>query len=332
MRNILIIKFGALGDVIRTSYFARELKLQNNEIKVFWITSVAAVPLLVGNFYIDVLVSSFDDLKEFKFDHIYSLDDEYEIVAAIEKLQFRELTGAYLVSNQLRYTDNVSEWFDMGLLSKHGKANADTLKKRNIKTHGEIFKQIFGVPSLAPIFLYPKEFKPSHNLKFLSNNEFLIGINPYAGGRWPSKELPVHQLLNLVQGLLEIDFPKNLKIILFGLGEDRDQNLLIQSKFANKNLLVADTSSSLLDFAYQIKQLNYLITTDSLALHLSLAQGILSTAFFAPTSAIEIDSFGLCDKVISLSDDYCNYSKKCDNSTITAQRLIQSFLKNIRSQ
>jgi heptosyltransferase-2 len=130
MKNILVVKFGALGDVVRTSYFTKDLKNKNS--KLFWITAQASVPLLRGNPYIDVLTSSFRDLDGVEFDHIYSLDDELQIVKAVENLQFSNLSGALLKDGGLQYTQDVSEWFDMGLLSKFGKSAADKIKKDNM--------------------------------------------------------------------------------------------------------------------------------------------------------------------------------------------------------
>lgn len=329
MKNILVVKFGALGDVIRTSYFARDLKKNS---KLFWITAQASIPLLAGNPHIDVLTSSFQDLNNIEFDHIFSLDDESETLKAVKNLRFLNLSGAFIKDGRSQYTQNVSEWFDMGLLSMFGKSVADKIKKDNIKSHGEIFKKIFDAPICSPSFFYPKEFRPTCNITYSSRYSFLVGINPYAGGRWPSKELPVDELESLIKGLLGLRFKKKLKIILLGSGEDRVRNNDIKCKFKADNIFIANTDSSLLDFAFQISQLNYLITSDSLALHLSLSQGIRSTAFFAPTSAAEIDTFGICDKVISLANDYCNYSKFCNNKTITGERLLESLKNNIRGE
>ena len=44
-------------------------------------------------------------------------------------------------------------------------------------------------------------------------------------------------------------------------------------------------------------------------------------AFFAPTSAAEIELYGLGEKVCSTSADYCSYKADTDNSTITPDRL-----------
>jgi heptosyltransferase-2 len=59
-------------------------------------------------------------------------------------------------------------------------------------------------------------------------------------------------------------------------------------------------------------------------MHLAVSQRIPTIAFFAPTSAAEIDSFGLVLKIASTSPDYCSYRPMADNSTITAERIIQA--------
>ena len=329
MNKILIIKFGALGDVVRTSYFAESLKKKEIDVKIFWVTAKSSKPLLDGNPFIDFLTTEFEEIKDIFFDHVYSLDDEIEIVSRIEELSFSNLSGAFLDTGGVKYTNDVSEWFDMGLLSKHGKVKADYLKKKNIKSHSEIFKKIFDVNHTCRNFFYPAEFVPNSNLLINDKANFILGINPYAGGRWPSKELLDQQIELLLKNLFEIKLNKALKIVLLGSGVDRVRNIKIKSKLDSSEIYVPDTNNSVLDFAYQVKQLDYLITTDSLALHLAISQGVRCTAFFAPTSAAEIDSFELCEKIISHSDDYCNYSKNCDNSSITALRLVESFQKNM---
>ena len=49
------------------------------------------------------------------------------------------------------------------------------------------------------------------------------------------------------------------------------------------------------------------ITTDSLGMHLAIANHVRHLAFFNPTSAVEIDNYNHGVKVISESSDYCSY-------------------------
>ena len=324
--NILIVKFGALGDVVRTSYFAKCLKDKYGQnLHLTWVTSPAAIPLLRNNFYIDTLCLDFSKIQNNQFDIVYSLDDEIEILSQLGSLNYKKIIGAYLdlSSKNRTYCDESAVWFDMGLLSKLGKLEADNRKRANKRTHGDIFAQIFDTDLPEPIFFQEKNIPIIPKKDF----EFRLGINPYAGGRWSSKELLPKELEKLIHLFLGSTQFRNVKgkIILFGAGGDRQKNLEIASRFSDKFIEVANTDESVLNFATQIRSLNSLITSDSLAMHLAIAQKKSFLAFFAPTSAAEIDDFGFGQKLISTADDYCSYKKDADNKTITADRIFKLF-------
>ena len=56
LKNILIVKHGALGDVVRTSYFANSLKYEK-KVKIYWLTSPHCLDLLNCNPNIDYIVT-----------------------------------------------------------------------------------------------------------------------------------------------------------------------------------------------------------------------------------------------------------------------------------
>lgn len=322
--NILIVKFGALGDVVRTSYFAKCLKDKyGSRLHLTWITSSAALPLLKNNIYINEIYTDFSKIQNKIFDIVYSLDDEVEILSQLSILKCKKITGAYIdpISNARTYSDDSAAWFDMGLLSKLGKLAADNKKLANKRTHGDIFAQIFDTGLPTPFFFHEKDTSCIPK----KDSEFRLGINPYAGGRWSSKELLPKELKKLIHLILESSQFCSLKgrIILFGAGEDRQKNLEIASLFADEPIEVANTDDSVLSLAVQIGSLSILITSDSLAMHLAIAQRIPFLAFFAPTSAAEIDDFGFGQKLISTADDYCSYKRAADNKTITADRIFK---------
>jgi len=83
--------------------------------------------------------------------------------------------------------------------------------------------------------------------------------------------------------------------------------------------------NGLLEFAALVDRLDVLITSDSLALHMANARTVPVLAFFAPTSAAEIDLYGRGAKVQSTAADYCSYAKDADTSTLTVKRLVAGF-------
>jgi heptosyltransferase-2 len=61
-------------------------------------------------------------------------------------------------------------------------------------------------------------------------------------------------------------------------------------------------------------------------MHLAISQQVHAVAFFAPTSAQEIDGFGLIGKVVSTADDYCSYKRDASNDSITCRRILEAML------
>lgn len=324
--HLLVVKHGALGDVVRTSYFAEALRRAHGpRLRLSWLTAPAAMSLLRFNPHVDDLWTDASQAQGFEFDRIFSLDDEIEVVEAAMGLRSRQMTGAVLDSNGNRtYTADAAEWFDMGLLSRHGKERADQIKKENLRSHGQIFERIFGVGSVRPGFWgSPRLEQEATSAR--GDAPLAIGINPFAGGRWRSKELPAPQMLTLVQRLLTEVPGLNAggRLVLLGAGQDRQRNLALAEELGDSHVLVPDTDDSVLRLAATIRTLDYLISSDSLALHLAIAQGVPFLAFFAPTSAVEIDDFGLGVKLVSTAADYCSYSKDADNRSITAERILE---------
>lgn len=322
--KILIIKHGALGDVVRTSYFARSFKLKyKDNLELFWYTSMHSRELLEHNPYIDHIITDISDISPIEFDHIYSLDDETSILDNLLSLKSKRFTGAYILDGKRKYTEDSALWFDMGLISAFGKAYADILKRKNCLGHAKIFKQIFEVQDVSPYFFKnPKviDDKILDELKPFT----LIGINPYAGQRWPSKELPENEIYQLINTLLsKYKNNEKIKLLLFGSGHNRVQNSKIANSFNQKDkIIVPDTDQSIMALANYISLLHLLISSDSLPMHLAIAQRINTLAFFTATSAEEIDDFGKLIKLKSTSNDYCSYLPFCDNSSITSERIM----------
>lgn len=323
-RHLLIVKHGALGDVVRTSYFSRALRNKfGASLRLSWITAPGSVPLLRFNPDIDDVWSTFAEAQPFRYDRVYSLDDEREALEGVAQLDSVAITGALLQDGLPTYTDDAAGWFGMGLLSRFGKARADELKRLNTRGHCEIFRELFDVESVRPVF-HGNTRLERWAADSLQTHGPVVGINPFAGGRWPSKELRIPELERLVDALLSGDtaLGKDLTVMLFGAGPDRVRNLELAARRPGARLLVPNTDDSVLRLAALIGRLRYMITSDSLAMHLAIAQHVPTLAFFSPTSAAEIDDFGFVAKVVSTATDYCSYSKTADNSSITALRIL----------
>lgn len=326
IKKILILKVGALGDVVRTTYLLPGIrKRYNEEIEIFWITSKNAYDLLKNNKYIDKILfienrKDMEKIKRITFDWIISLEDEEELYNYISEVSYKKLSGVYREDNILKYTNDLKQWFDMGLLSKYGKEKADQLKKINNFSHTEIFSKGLNIEIKEPYFFGDSilENKVKNEIKKLKNYR-IIGLNLNAGKRWPSKALNTDEAKKLIKILTE---NKNNFLLILGGREDYEKNKFLIKEFEKENNIFLIKPVEILEFAAIIKNLDILITSDTLALHLAIAQEIQTISYYAPTSAVEIDTFGKGNKIVSDKDDYCTYKPFVDNSSITAEKIL----------
>lgn len=333
--NLLIIKFGALGDVVRTSFILPGLNMKYKNASLYWFTSNSAFDLLRFNPFIAGLFTPTLNLKileNIPFDRIISLDDEIDVLRLIKNLKFKDILGAYLDNNGVpAYTDSASIWFDLGLISRYGKQRADQLKQENRFSHREIMEKMLDIKIERPIFFNSSIIEKSKKTLF-SPDFFNIGLNSGAGRRWPSKELKIEETIKLVDKLLFMRIHgKPVKVFLLGGETEMDRHNKIMEAVNNPNLIDSGNNNSILEFAAIIKSLDYVISGDSFALHVAIAQEKPNLSFYSPSPPWEIDTFGIGVKVVSTSADFCSFKKGADNSTITAERLYSSLIAHINN-
>jgi heptosyltransferase-2 len=336
IKHILIIKYGALGDVIRTSYVLKGLCEKYEGVSIYWLTASNAADLLRYNPYVLQIVTpkcNLSGLKEISFDLVISLDEEKEILSALADLTYAKIIGAHLTDdNRPVYTDESAEWFDMGLISRFGKKRADELKKENKREHNDILATMLDITIEEPLFFNSPLLEKRMSVIYRKGC-FTIGLNSGAGSRWLSKQLDMDETVHLIGELLNFELNgRKTCIYLLGGEEERERNRELKERVTSDRCIDTGIGNTLLEFAAIIKSCDYVISSDSLALHLAISQKIRNLSFYAPTSAREIGTFGSGVKVTSLSDDYCTYRKDADNSTLTADRIIQAFRQHLKSE
>jgi heptosyltransferase II len=259
IKQILILKLGALGDVIRTTPLLRVL-----EGEVTWVTSAVAMPLLSGNPYIAQLLAV--DEPGFhlasKYDVVINLEDDVASAKLASAAAAGSIVGPYLNGAGVTYTESSGAWFDMSLSSVHGRQIADALKMRNRKTYQEMIFSALGMTFSGedPVLNLPlrKTVVPG-----------LIGIEERAGGVWPSKRWNRYAELAA-----------------------RIESSGYRTKFFKQR-------ESVIDYADDINECEFVICGDTLAMHIALALGKKVVALFTCTSPYEIYGYGRLGKVIS---------------------------------
>src|SRR4030095_7265764 len=121
-----MIKLGATGDVVRTTPLLNRLSGQ-----ITWLTAAPNTVLLKG---LKNSLRCFSWEKRAKvldtrYDLAINLEDTLDVAEFLKTVECREIFGAYLsFDNAVKYTQNSKDWFDLSLISSHGRLRADRLK------------------------------------------------------------------------------------------------------------------------------------------------------------------------------------------------------------
>jgi heptosyltransferase-2 len=345
VNRILVLKTAALGDVLRTTSILPGLHERYPEARITWVTAPAAVDLVRTHPLVRSVVAldtSSDEsvaeatsaLSTVCWERVISLDDEAPIARIASEVASKRLSGAYVRNDgALAYTPDTAPWFDMGLLSVHGKAAADLMKIQNRRSQPQIYADMLGIRMGKPALYLSEELKKLGALAAqfgFREHRPLVGLNTGAGGRWISKQLDVERTVELAERIHAAREGRVAFLVLGGRPEsERNRAILSGLSRAGVEVFDSGTGNSLLEFAAFIGLCDVLVASDSLALHVAVALSVRVVAFFAPTSAAEIELYGRGEKVVSTAPDACSYRPDADNASLTPERIAAVLLPQI---
>lgn len=283
--NILIIKLGATGDVVRTTTLLRRLPG-----RITWLTASKNTDLL-PNEAEKLSALSWEQRELIRgagFDLAVNLEDDFETAQFLNLLQCKQVFGAYLDSNNvLRYTDDSRAWFDLSLISVHGKEEADRLKLLNRHTYQELIFSGLGLSFQGERYLLPKPVETG-----LSGD---VAIGSMAGPVWPMKNWAYYDELK--------------------------QRLEANGLVVN----VLPQRRSLLEHLGDVQGHRCLVSGDSLPMHFALGTETRCVSIFTCTSPWEIYDYGLQTKIVSpLLGEYF-YKRGFERRATTAITLDEVF-------
>jgi len=313
--QILIIKTGALGDVLRSSFIAQGLKdkFKNKDVSITWITSKPAFPLLAKNPYVNriILKENKNFLLREKFELVINLEEDEDNCKFIMELNAKHRIGFLYNGSKIYPSKTAEEWFAMSALGN--KPENDILKRKNKKTHRQILGEIVGVnwKKFEPFLRLSREqrilasnFLRRHNL---ARTDLIVGINTGSADRWP-KALPIKKTAKLIDILHK---RYNAKILLFGGPNEIERNRQIHA-FSSSQIIDTGCGNDLYEFPALVSICSIFVSSDSLGLHVALALKRKTIVLVGPTSPSELDMYGIGKIVVAKSKDVCSYMIKSD--------------------
>lgn len=251
-RDILLIKLGALGDVLRTTPLLRRLGG-----RVTWVTEREALPLLAGNPRIrrlEAISSAAAAVSRRRFSLVLNLDEDDRACRLAEAARGDRKVGLLLRGGIKTYDAASAPWFDMSLVSRLGRSAADELKCRRRLCYQDYVFRACGLRFQQEDYISPIAPRPA--------SRRLIAFEPRVGERWPAKSWP---------------------------GFARLAEVLSAEGFEVRWLR---RRRRLLDYFEDINRCGLMVCSDTLAMHagLALRKGVVS--IFTCTNPYEIFGYG----------------------------------------
>lgn len=252
-KKILIIKLGAIGDVIRTTPLLKRLGQEFPHAEISWLTYYPEViPSQVAKVYTFILKDILTLLAT-PFDMVYNLDKDLEACSLISMLKAGVKKGFYLENGRCSP-------IDQGAYHKWLTGLFDDVSKENIKSYLEEIFEICGFDYRGEEYLI--ENKHPHFFKNIKTKPFLIGLNTGCGNRWKTRLWSEEYWIELAKKLIT----DGCDVILFGGPEEHE-----------KNERIAKASGSFYfghfpieKFISLIGQCDLLVTGVTMALHIAI--------------------------------------------------------------
>lgn len=311
--KILIIKLGALGDVLRTTPLLTALKAKHPACKIVWVVEKTNADILIGNPLIDeILPWSDETLRELSrrsFDWAINLDKEPEALEAIMRSDAKQKAGfGRSKDGKLAPLDSLSDYaYRLGI--------DDELKfKRNRKTYQVISFEQAGIVFCGEEYVFhldtSSERVAEAHLKNLGlervSGRFVVGLNTGSGRRFAGKRLPVAAFVRLAERSVR---ELGATVLLLGGEDEIQRNLEIQKR---SSVPVMNTGSHpIRTFAGIVRRCDAVLSGDTTAMHIAIGLRVPVAAYFASTCASEIELYGRGVKIVSGIECAPCYKKIC---------------------
>jgi ADP-heptose:LPS heptosyltransferase len=281
--RILIVKLGAMGDVLRTAALLPDIVARHDHPHVTWLTRAESVELLADNPLLQRVVTTNESgsLGGAQFDAVYALDSAPEALAFAYSVRTEAYYG--FVAGKFGTCTGVAPGgdpalYEMGLW--------DDFKRANRRSYLELLGASAGLQyggHRPHVPLDPAELRRAKECA-RSLPRPLIGINTDAGDRWERKNWnPEH-----VAAFAQLALADGCGVMLFGGSPVHDRNVSLAASLGS-GALAFESAGNVRRLIAGIDQCDALLTGDTLAMHIGWALDVPMTALFGPTSLYEID-------------------------------------------
>lgn len=320
--RVLVIKLGALGDVLRTTPLLASLRKAHLRARLTWLTAPNCVPLLQGLTEIDRLwvtdAHATARVLAEEWDLVINLDKDTPAIELAAVARAKVKRGFGLSPEGALVALNAFSGYALRL------GLDDDLKfNQNTKTYQHIVHEMAELPFAAP--------GPDYLIRLTSEeiawgeqwvathvhdapSQRILGVNSGAGRafatkKWhPDRHADVTERLYREHGVIPL---------LLGSADEIEINDRIQRRLRSRNVPVLrpGESLSIRQFMSIVNQCDGFVTGDTLGMHIALGLGIPSAVIFTSTCAQEIELYGRGMALIGKAPCAPCYLSQCKQPT-----------------
>lgn len=304
-KNILVIRFSSLGDVLLTTPVMETLKTFYPESKIVFMTKEKYAPLFKNNNSVDELIlleegrgaslfKLINHIRKRKYDLIIDLHKNLRSFIISSLLNYSEYSGV----NKRTWERRIRVWFKKNYIPEGYhvvKAYLETLKSV-VKVDGVIKPKLYLTDAEL---LAAKEY-----IKNIAPTGEVIAFAP--GARWKTKQWPEENFSALGDIIHKCS---RAQVLIVGDKNDISTGKRISSLMKRRPVNLAGITS-IREAAALIKHSKVIVTNDSGLMHIAVAVGTPVIAIFGPTVP-EFGFYPLGDK-----DSVVEIELKCRPCTL----------------
>jgi ADP-heptose:LPS heptosyltransferase len=296
--NILIIKLGAIGDVIRTTPLLRRLRQVHPEARIWWLTLTPEVVPRSVDVILPFTPQSLVVLQGTPFNTIYNLDKDREACGLTALLSASVKKGFVL-------KDGTPAPIDSDATPKYLTGLFDDLNRDNTKSYPQEIFEIAGLSFAGERYILDSFSERGYTWR-LPKNKKVVGLNTGCGGRWISRLWAEHNWVALAKKLRTAGY---VPLLLGGEQED-DKNQRIASKSGARYL----GYFPLPEFINLVDQCHLVVTAVTMAMHITIGLNKKIVLFNNIFNRNEFELYGLGEILEPEFDCTCYYSPVCPNN------------------
>jgi len=314
--KILIIRLGAVGDVIRTIPVLDYLHKKLEKPEISWIVEDRAANLLINH----PLLKKVYIIPRKKYYKVFNLLREIKKESFDIVLDFHGLLKSGLISyfsgikKRVGFSKKNCKEFNHIFNNIHAPELAEKITRieKNFSLLKAIFNDVEIPEKLEPHFYIEDEKKKYIQTFFerLKGYEKFIGINPFVSKAGRYKEWPLNYYIELLNLLKKHNL--TCFIVTWGPGELNKAKKIVNS-VGSKNVILAP-KTDMKELAVLISKLNLIITGDTGPMHLASVLNTPIIAIFGP-SDVDINRPWGEKNIVLWKDVGCNpcRNKSCND-------------------